>query len=243
MSALIIPRAEDIIAARPGCSRDELKEMAREFYLNGTLDHIPMQWISTGIVEKWDPDQTAWAYKQAGISPRMTPVETMGYERRLERDDLYRIVGEPEIVEDPPSNLLINNGINRLLNLLIGTGSIAAYTNTVARLGTGNSSTAEAASQTDLQAAAGSSNRWFQVSAATYPQVSAQTLTEQATWATGDGNYAWNEWGIDGGGSSSSATVGTNTTTLCALLNRKVATLGTKASGSTWTLTVTIVIS
>lgn len=227
--SLLIPRAEDLIAARPGCGPDDLKDLARELYENGNLDHVPVQWVSTGIVEKWDPDQVAYANK---LQPG-----------RLEREDLYRLVGTPEYTEDPPSNLLVNNGINRLLNLLIGTGSIAAYTNTVARLGTGNSATAESAAQTDLQAAAGSANRWFQISAATYPQVSAQTLTEQATFGTADGNYVWAEWGIDGGGNTSSAVVGTNGTTTAALLNRKVAALGTKASGSTWTLTVTIVVS
>lgn len=226
--SLLIPRAEDLIAARPGCGPDDLKDLARELYKNGNLDHVPVQWVSAGIVEKWDPDQVAYASKLQ--------------EGRLEREDLYRLVGTPEYTEDPPSNLLLNNGINRLLNLLIGTGSIVAYTNATSRLGTGNSATAESAAQTDLQAAAGSANRWFQAAAATYPQVSAQTLTQQATFATGDGNYVWNEWGIDGGGASSN-TVGTNGASTAALLNRKVASLGTKASGSTWTLTVTIVVS
>lgn len=233
MSALIIPRAEDLLAARPGCSFDDLKDLAREAYVHGTLDHVPTTWTSVGMVEKWDADQVRWAQDQEFGKLSIG---------RLEREDLYRLVGPPEITEDPPSNLLINNGINRLLNLLIGTGSIVAYTNSTSRLGTGNSATSEVASQTDLQASAGSSNRWFQAAASTYPQVSAQTLTQQATFATGDGNYVWSEWGIDGGGASS-AVVGINDATHCALLNRKVAALGTKASGSTWTLTVTIVVS
>ena len=51
-------------------------------------------------------------------------------------------------------------------------------------------------------------------------------------WAPGDGNCAWNEWTIANGNSNSA----TN-------LNRKVASLGTKAAGSSWTLTVTITVS
>lgn len=227
--SIVIPRAEEIMAVRPGFSDAEIKELAREAYVAGTLDHVPVQWISRGIVEKWDPDQTAFAMRKTGLE-------------RVEREDLYRVVGAPEITEDPPSNLLLNTGITRLLNLLIGTASLGVYSNAKSRVGTGNSSTAESASQTDLQASAGSSNRWFQAVNGSYPSVASQTLTAQSTFATGDGNYAWAEWGIDGGGTSGN-TVGTFNTTDCGLLNRKVASLGTKASGASWTLTVTITVS
>lgn len=227
--SIVIPRAEEIMALRPGFSESDVKELAQELYTKGSLDHVPAQWISYGIVEKWDPDQTAFAQRETGLL-------------RVEREDLYRVVGEPEITEDPPSNLLLNAGITRLLNLLIGTASLGVYSNAKSRVGVGNSNTAEAASQTDLQASAGASNRYYQAVNGSYPSVSAQTVTAQSTFATGDGNFVWNEWGIDGGGASGT-TVGTFNTTDCGLLNRKVASLGTKASGATWTLTVTITIS
>lgn len=230
MSNILVPRAEDLLAARPGFSVSEMKELVREGLEKGTLDHVPVQWVSAGIVEKWDPDKMAYVQREYGT-------------RRYERDDLYRLVGTPdEITEDPPSNLLLNAGITRLLNLLIGTGSLAAYTNSISRTGVGNSSTAESASQTDLQASAGSTNRYYQAAAATYPSVASQTLSMQSTFGTADGNFAWAEWGIDGGGSSGT-TVGTFNSSNAGLLNRKVASLGTKASGSTWTITTTIVIS
>lgn len=233
MSNILVPRAEELLAVRPGFSAPELKELAREMYVEGTLDHVPTQWISAGMVEKWSPDQME-ALRDCG-------------NKRYEREDLYRLVGAPEeITDDVPSNILTNGagsgGINRLLNLLIGTGSIAAYTNAVSRTGVGTSTTAEAASQTDLQAAAGATNRFFQAAAASYPQVSGSTFTMQSTFGTADGNFAWQEWGIDGGGSSGT-TVGSFSSSNCGLLNRKVASLGTKASGSTWTITTTIVIS
>lgn len=141
-------------------------------------------------------------------------------------------------------NQLLNNGINRMVNLTIGTGSIAAYTNATSRIGTGNGVTAVAATDTDMSAAAGAANRWYQAMDATFQSVTAQTITFKSTFASADGNYAWNEWGVDGGGASS-AVVGTNGTTTAALLNRvkPASSLGTKASGSSWALTVTITIS
>jgi hypothetical protein len=58
-------------------------------------------------------------------------------------------------------------------------------------------------------------------------------------FGTADGNFAWQEWGIDIG----TATVSSGNTVNAVLLNRKVASNGTKASGQTWTATATITIS
>lgn len=134
-------------------------------------------------------------------------------------------------------NLLLNAGINRMGSLLIAGGG-QALDATHCRLGVGNGSTAVVNTDTDLSAAAGSANRWFQLVDAGFPTFSAQTLTVKATYATGDGNFAWNEWGIDFGTASSNAVT-------APLLNRKVpgSSLGTKGSGSSWVFTVTIVWS
>lgn len=130
-------------------------------------------------------------------------------------------------------NLLVNAGIARLEDLLIGAGG-QAYDATHARLGVGNDTTAAAASQTDLQAAAGSGNRqWKLVSTA--PTRSGQTLTFVAAFQTGEANFVWNEFAIDVGTAD-------GTTVVTPMLNRKVSSLGTKTSG-VWTLTVTVTIS
>jgi hypothetical protein len=60
-----------------------------------------------------------------------------------------------------------------------------------------------------------------------------------AVFGTADGNFAWEEWGLDVG----TATVTAGTTVNAVLLNRKVASNGTKASGQTWTATATITFS
>ena len=89
--------------------------------------------------------------------------------------------------------------------------------------------------QTDLQAAAGSANRQFKVMDATYPSASGGVVTARSTFATGEANFVWNEWGLDIG----TPTVTDGTTVNAVLLNRKVESLGTKVSGS-WVLTVSV---
>lgn len=136
----------------------------------------------------------------------------------------------PDTVETFDGNLLLNAGITRLLDKLIGNAG-QVFDATHCRIGVGDSNTAAAASQTDLQAA--TNKQWVLVDSVS---VSAQTLTAVATFTTGLANFAWQEWGIDDGTAN-------GTTVTAPMLNRKVASMGTKASGATWVLTVTIVVS
>jgi hypothetical protein len=135
-------------------------------------------------------------------------------------------------------NLLTTAGLNRLTALMIAAGGQAA-TNTSSRIGVGNSSTAAAVGQTDLQAAAGSANRWFQIMDATFPTQANGLLTWKATFGTADGNFTWSEWCIDIG--TPSVTSGNTVNAL--MLNRAVQALGTKTSAGTWVATATITIS
>jgi hypothetical protein len=146
----------------------------------------------------------------------------------------FEAAHQPYEVVDSEGNLLMNAGIQRMLDLLIGAGG-QALNSTHARVGVGNSTTAAAATQTDLQAAAGSGNRQFEVMDASFPSRSGQTLTFQSSFSTGEANFAWQEWCVDAG------TVA-GTTVTAPMLNRKVESLGTKATG-TWVLAVAITIS
>jgi hypothetical protein len=120
-------------------------------------------------------------------------------------------------------NLLVNVGINVKQQLLIG-GAGQVYDNSHARIGVGTSSTAATAADTDL----GANGVWVAMDGG-YPTQAAQVLTFKATFGSAVGNQAWNEWAIDNG---SVAHV---------LLNHKApVTLGTKSSGETWVLTVTV---
>lgn len=151
------------------------------------------------------------------------------------------IIGKiPDEVFEDEGNLLMNGGVSCLFQSLIGNGTGTAaqtltfFNNANAYIGVGDSNTAAAATQTDLQAA---SNKTRQGMVATYPQHTdgttsgSQTITFQATFGTSAANYAWQEWAVFNGSSGGR------------MLNRAVSAMGTKASGSTWTITATITIS
>ncbi|MBI1397053.1 MAG: hypothetical protein GC151_13840 [Betaproteobacteria bacterium] len=140
----------------------------------------------------------------------------------FERDD-------PFAVSEIDGNLLLNEGIGELLDLACGLGTPTNFGNTSAYIGVGDSTTAEAASQTDLQAA---SNKTYKAMSASYPQRSGQTVTWRAVFGSADANYAWEEFTIANGSSGTAKN-----------LNRKVSSQGTKASGQTWTVDVSITLS
>lgn len=102
------------------------------------------------------------------------------------------------------------------------------FVNATAHIGVGDSSTAFSVAQTDLVAA---TNKFRKAMDATYPTRSTNVLTFRSTFATGDANFAWNEWGV-----FSASTAGL-------MLNRKVESLGTKTSAQSWQLTCTITVN
>ena len=148
--------------------------------------------------------------------------------------DLLRKYVAPYEVLDVEGNLITTAGLNRLTNLLIGAGA-QALTSTAVRLGVGDDSTAAAVGDTDLSTGA---NQYYRVMDSTYPQQADGVVTFKATFGTGDANFAWNCWGID----VVTDTVTSSGNVAALLFNRKVASLGTKSSG-TWTLTNTVTFS
>lgn len=133
---------------------------------------------------------------------------------------------QPYEVVEGDYNAMVDGGINALLLLLVGGGG-TAYNNANAYLGVGDSTTAWGTAQTDLQAA---SNKLRVAMKATYPQTGTKKQTFASDFTTGQANWAWQEWAI-----FNAAAAGT-------MLQRKVESLGTKASG-TWTLTVDFSLS
>jgi hypothetical protein len=125
-------------------------------------------------------------------------------------------------------NLLLNEGITEALSLITGL-TATPYSAANARIGVGDSNTAAAATQTGLQAA---TNKLWKGMEATYPQVAAQTATFRAVFGSAEANYAWQEFTITNAADDS----GEN-------LNRLVSNQGTKASGQTWTIDVTLSLS
>lgn len=124
---------------------------------------------------------------------------------------------------------LVNLARDMLSDAIIGGTTYNKLNNANAHLGVGTSTTAHAASQTDLVATGG--NQFRKGMDASYPQRSANVITFRSTFASGEANFAWAEWGIF------------NASTSGQMYSRKVEALGTKASGSTWELTVTSTIT
>ncbi len=192
---------------------NELTQMTDRSTIGAALsDHEPIQWRAKWTIDKRVGD---WTGEQidAGLAP--APYET------IER------VG----------NLLMYGGASCLWQCLIGNGTattgqtLTFFNNGNAYIGTGDSNTAAAATQTDLQA---STNKARKAMDSTYPQHTdattsgAASIVFRSTFGSSDGNYAWQEWGVFNGSSGGR------------MLNRKVESNGTKGSGSTWTFTVTL---
>lgn len=172
----------------------------------------PIKWRARWTIEKrhgdWTPEQI-----DAGLAP--APYETIEHE----------------------GNLLMYGGASCLWECLLGNGTGTAgqtltyFNNGNSYIGVGDSNTAAAATQTDLQA---STNKARKAMDSTYPQHTDGTASGNAsivfrsTFGSSDANFAWAEWGVFNGSSGGR------------MLNRKVESNGTKGSGSTWTFTVTL---
>lgn len=122
---------------------------------------------------------------------------------------------------------LTDAGRNFIAAAIMNSGPPTFFSNANAHLGAGDSATAFASGQTDLQAA---SNKFRQAMEASYPQLATNVLTFRSLFATGNANFAWNEWGVFNASSAG--------TMLC----RKVESLGTKTSAQSWQLTVDITV-
>jgi hypothetical protein len=190
--------------------------------------HDPIQWRVNFSCAKFDADIDAYREKygkeegERRFFAEHAPVETV----------------------EGQDNLLMYGGASCLWEALIGNGTATAgqnltfFNNANAAIGVGDSTVAEAATQTDLQAA---TNKTRQGMNTGYPQhtdgtvSSANTITFQSTFGGSSANYSWNEWSVFN--SSTNATG--------RMLNRRVPSggLGVKSAGSSWTFTITITLS
>lgn len=142
-------------------------------------------------------------------------------------DDLRSIIdresylGKSTII----GNLLLNSGCDEIWDLVIG-DSANHFSNANCKLGVGNDNTSALATQTDLL---GGSTKYVAMDVS-YPTRASQVVTFRSTFASGDANFAWEEYVIK-----------QDTSAIC--LNRKVEAKGTKSVGETWVLTLAITLS
>jgi hypothetical protein len=184
------------------------------------------------ICEKWSQEAVDFCAKKLdgwGVEavptlevPRLLPIK-----HGISSAVLRMLVGEPEECAEIAGNLLLNEGIQRLQDMtmiatvLTNQTATNPWSNANAFTGVGDSNTADKAMN------------------ATYPSRSSQTVSFQSDFITSEANYVWAEWSIAAGATTAS---GGGFTTGTTNLNRKVAALGTKSSG-TWTLTAQITFS
>lgn len=158
-----------------------------------------------------------------------------------ERGDLEPLTERRLIFEDE-GNLVMFGGVSALWEMAMGNGTTTAdqaltyYNNARAALGVGDSATAAAGTQNDLQAA---TNKLRKGMNATFPQhTDGLTSTNinwvfESTFGTSEANWAWAEWAI-----FNSATAATGR-----MLNRKVVGMGTKVNTIGWDLRITVSIA
>lgn len=194
-------------------------------------------------VDRWSEEQTNDAMRRLldlgiALPGRVSGVDGhhAAYSIAITPEQFARVGIRPYETSQVVGNLITNAGWTRLMNLLTNQGATQAFDATHTRIGVGNSNTAEAYTDTDLGAAAGSANRWFQLVSGA-GTLGTRTLSFSATFGTADGNFAWNEFGLDQGTASG------NTVTAVFFNHKASIAQGTKASGQTWTATATITFS
>jgi len=183
-------------------------------------------WNAHALVRKYSPDQVRWATAKMGYEPS-------GHRLSL----LFR---DPEDgVTEEPGNLLVTAGLNLLTSLLEG-GAGTPFAHADAIVGVGAGTTTATIADTALTDD-NTSNAYYQQADSSYPTQSNGTITCQATFASGNANFAWQEWCLATG--SAGITAGDHLSavaTSVTMLNHKVASLGTKASGASWVMSAVI---
>lgn len=144
-------------------------------------------------------------------------------------EEAARRFGTQPITNVFEGNVALNEGLQLLIDIITGRDTTSAkWDSTNARLGVGDGTTAENATQTGLQG----TNKAFKAMDTGYPTRTNQTATWRATFGGTEANFSWREFTVVNAADDN----GKN-------LNRKVVDKGTKASGETWTLELQITFS
>lgn len=210
-------------------------------------------WSAAATARFWEPGVEDWTRRKLHLPEhaRVTAVEF----------DLAKVAPHTtrEIAHD--ANRLVLVGIAALFNQAKnGTRAwspASGGTNGFTGMGVGNSSTTDTDVDTDLIATG--SNKSYRVCDDTFPLISGATnpansssvtqrqIVFQATFASGEANFDWNEYCVIVGGSGASAAPSTASTSKPSnyiILNRKGgAGLGPKSNGSPASLNLTVTIT
>ncbi len=197
--------------------------------MTNRLDGI--KWQAHARVDKYSPE----------VVEELTRI--LGYEPKSA--DYARLTVDPNAVVEVDGNILVSSGISNITNLIIaGGGQGLTATRTI--VGVGATATAAVIGDTALGANAGSAYYQLPDSAPSRSTVTAtnDTITAVSTFASGNANFAWAEWcwatctgTVTPGATLASVATGT------AMVNHKIASMGTKASGASWVFTTTVTLA
>lgn len=193
-----------------------------------------IKWTPHVKIEKYSPEDVAEITRMLGYEP-------LGA-------DLARLGVDPYAILEVEGNQLVTGGLGNLTNLFIG-NSGNTFTQAKGITAVGDSTTAFAQAQTDVQAA---TNKYYMSIDASpgvtrvTTSVTNDTVQAVSTYGTAVANFAWQEWCW---GYVTSGTVTANATSLAtcgtgaAIINRKVVSMGTKSAGASWVFTTSVQFS
>jgi len=168
-------------------------------------------------VEKIVPSRPLRLLENA-VEHAMWRLEKFGTREEVDR-------GEPYEMLDFEGNVLLNEGINDVLATLLCGGAATVYDNSNARLGVGDGSTGEQATDTGLLG----TNKLWKGMMATYPTYGASQQTVfKSEFSESEAQWAWEEYTLV----NAADDTGDN-------LVRKTQSLGTKGA-EIWRLTLTV---
>lgn len=124
---------------------------------------------------------------------------------------------------------LVNLARDIIADAVTGGATYTRFNNANAALGVGDSATAFAAAQTDLQGSAYPTNKLRKAMDSGYPQRAANVITWRSTFATTEANFHWQERGVFNNPTGGSGQ----------MWSRNVVDLGTKTSSFSWQFTAT----
>ncbi len=229
---------------------------------NDILERVPrhgdgINWHALAFVDRYSPDQAKYAERVLArrrpqvLAHRGKPAMT-GFGGKLAfghnvyngalRQAMEKFTGEPEDgTGEAAGNLLTTMGLTTMTSLLIGvTPSGALYPMDTTHSVCGVGATSTAANIADVALGANAGSAWYQAMDSANPTVALGVITGITTYASADGNFAWNEWAWASGTGTrtASATFASvyGTAASRSLWNHKIpaSSLGTKASGAAW---------
>jgi len=186
-----------------------------------------LKWNVHATVERYSPEQTAEAIAFYGHDPDAVELRALFP------------AGPGDGTIEVPGNLLVTAGLTVITTLITG-GVANAFNHTNAIVGVGATATAATIADTAL-GADNTANAWYQQCDVSNPTNALGVITTTCTFASGNANFAWQEWcwAFGGGGTiTSGIRLSLLTSTAPTMMNHKIQSLGTKAAAA-WAFTAT----